>query len=121
MNSVNLTPISQLRLSQVADPFMRKNQIWFQKSLPPAIESQQTFKKSKNHLEQMALNLLNPKHIDRTQLSPNHYKNRLNALQDQLHRTSNQLPQGNAVLTLLHQESELINLFNDNRLTSVPC
>jgi phage FluMu gp28-like protein len=121
MVAIPSTSVARARIQPLADPFMRKNQIWFQKSLPPAIERQHKKDKPKNNLEQMALHILNPKHIDRRQLSPNNYRQRLSTLQNQLHRSSNQLPQSKAIMDLIHKERELITLFNDNRLTAVPC
>lgn len=106
---------------RLADPFMRKNQVWFQKSLPPAIEAQHKKQKSAKHTEQMTLNLLNPKHIDRSQLSPAHYKQRLGALEKILQRADNQFSHAPAVKALLQKEKALIALFNDSRLSAVPC
>ena len=121
IGKILFAPIPQNTRRPNADPFLRKNQIWFQKSLPPAISAQRTSTKPKNNLEQMTLNLLNPSHIDRNQLSPLYYKQNLAALQGKLHRASNQLPQSASIITLLDNETSLINNFNQIRLNAVAC
>ncbi len=121
IKNITTPQIAPRRVQEQADPFLRKNQVWFQKSLPPALSAQRTTKKSKNNLEQMALNLLNPNPMDRQQLAPAHYKQNLLALQNKLQRLGNQLPQTATIMTLLHNETNLISAFNQARLTSVAC
>lgn len=110
-----------LSAQRINDPFLRKNQIWFQKVLPPAINRTKLIQKKPTHIEQIALQLFNPKHIQRSQLSPTNYRIRLNQLQQKLHRFGNQIPVAANITTLLQNEISLIDSFNNNRRENVPC
>lgn len=119
--SIKPTQLNTINAQRINDPFLRKNQVWFQKILPPAIERTKITQQKSNHIEQIALKIFNPKHIERSQLAPANYRLRLSQLQQKILRLSNQLPIANNIATLLQNEISLIESFNDNRRESVPC
>ena len=105
------------------DPFLRKNPIWFQKTLPPSIGQIKRDQPSHmaHHLDQIALSLLNPHDIERKQFAPAQYHSRLKDLREKMTALDNQIPQTKRVAALLQNESSLSDLFYDQQLSAVPC
>ena len=104
------------------DPFLRKNQVWFQKTLPPTIAPQKNHIKNPRHLDHLAQNLLNPiSHMERAKFAPSPYLGQLKRIVGKIRTMDNQIHQARAIANQIQNEITMREEFYTQWQSQKPC